>query len=91
MTISPAALGFASIAKNRNDVVTVPAGYTVTVLTKLGDPIAAGVPAYANNGSDSNFAQRAEFDRLYEQDLDLTGDIRLVFLTFRVVFKGTGY
>lgn len=41
--------------------------------------------------NDSNFAQRAEFDRLYEQDLGLIGDVRLIFLTFRVVFKGTGY
>jgi exopolysaccharide production protein ExoY len=41
--------------------------------------------------NDSNFAQRAEFDRLYEQDLSLIGDVSLIFLTFRVVFKGTGY
>ncbi len=75
VTISPAALGFASIAKNRNDVVTVPAGYTVTVLTKLGDPIAAGVPAYANNGSDSNFAQRIgdHGDALYWYGLNSAG------------------
>ncbi len=41
--------------------------------------------------NDSNFAQRAEFDRLYEQNLSLFGDVSLIFLTFRVVFKGTGY
>jgi secreted PhoX family phosphatase len=56
--VSPAALGFAAVPKNRNDVVTVPAGYSVTVMTRVGDPIAAGVPAYANNGTDGNFAQR---------------------------------
>jgi len=57
-TIQPAALGFTSVEKNRNDQVTVPAEYIVTVMTRLGDPIAAGVPAYANNGSDTNFANR---------------------------------
>ena len=58
VTVNPAALGFEAVPKNRNDMVTVPAGYTVTVMTRLGDPIAAGVSAYANNGTDSNFAQR---------------------------------
>ncbi|MCK9542395.1 MAG: PhoX family phosphatase [Novosphingobium sp.] len=58
VTISPAALGFAAVAHNKNDVVTVPEGYKVTVMTRLGDPLAAGVAAYANNGSDTNFAQR---------------------------------
>lgn len=59
VTVSPAALGFTAVAKNRNDIVTVPEGYTATVLYRVGDPLAASVPAYANNGSDTNFAQRA--------------------------------
>ena len=59
VTVNPATLAFDAVAKNLNDVVTVPAGYSVTVLYRLGDPIAAGVAAYANNGSDTNFAQRA--------------------------------
>jgi hypothetical protein len=59
VTVEPAKLDFAAVAKNLNDIVTVPAGYTVTVLYRLGDPILAGVPAYANNGTDTNFAGRA--------------------------------
>jgi len=58
VTISPAQLGFTAVAKNRDDLVTVPEGYSVTVMTRLGDPLAAGVSAYANDGSDTNFAQR---------------------------------
>jgi secreted PhoX family phosphatase len=58
VTVSPATLGFTAVPKNRNDVVTVPEGYTVAVLYALGDPIAAGVPGYANNGTDTNFAGR---------------------------------
>jgi len=75
VTVTPAVLGFAPVAKNLNDVVTVPAGYTVTVLTRLGDPIAAGVGAYANDGSDSNFAQRIgdHGDALYYYGLDAAG------------------
>jgi uncharacterized protein len=58
ITVTPATLAFTAVPKNTNDVVTVPAGYSVTVLTRLGDPIAAGVPAFANNGTDTNYAQR---------------------------------
>jgi hypothetical protein len=56
--VNAAVLGFSAVAKNLNDVVTVPAGYSVTVLTRLGDPLAAGVSAYANNGTDSDFDRR---------------------------------
>ena len=59
VTVTPATLGFTAVPKNRNDVVTVPAGYSVTVLYRLGDPIAAGVGVFANDGRDTNFAQRA--------------------------------
>jgi len=57
----PAALGFDAVAKSLADAVVVPAGYTATVLYRLGDPIAASVGVYANNGTDvaASFAQRA--------------------------------
>jgi uncharacterized protein len=57
----PSALGFTAVAKSLADTVTVPAGYTASVLYRLGDPIATGVSAYANNGTDpaASFAQRA--------------------------------
>lgn len=48
----PMKLGFNAVAKSLADVVTVPAGYTASVLYRLGDPIAAGVAAYKNDGSD---------------------------------------
>ena len=59
VTVNPAVLRFTAVPKNLNDVVTVPAGYNVTVLYRLGDPINGTVPAYANNGTDANFAERA--------------------------------
>ena len=57
----PLKLGFRPVAKNMADVVTVPEGYTASVLYRLGDPIAANVPAYKNDGTDSaaSFAHRA--------------------------------
>ena len=58
VTVSPAALGFTAVAKNQLDVVTIPAGYTATVLYRTGDPLAANVAASANNGTDTNYAQR---------------------------------
>ena len=59
VTVEPARLDFAAVPKNLNDIVTVPAGYTVSVLYRLGDPILPGASAYANNGADTNFAARA--------------------------------
>jgi uncharacterized protein len=57
----PASLGFAAVPKSLGDAVTVPSGYTASVLLRLGDPIAAGVAAYLNNGTDAaaSYAQRA--------------------------------
>ena len=59
VTVSPASLGFTAVARSLADVVSVPAGYEVTVLYRLGDPIAAGVSAYSNTGADGDFARRA--------------------------------
>ncbi len=59
VTVQPAVLGFTAVPKSLADVVSVPEGYAVTVLYRLGDPIASGVAAYANDGTDVNFAQRA--------------------------------
>ncbi len=75
VTVSPAALGFTAVAKNKNDVVTVPAGYTVQVINRTGDPIAAGVAAYKNDGTDTNFAQRIgdHGDALYWYGLSAAG------------------
>lgn len=75
VTVSPAVLGFTSIAKNRNDVVTVPEGYKVTVMTRLGDPLAAGAAAYKNDGSDTDFSNRIgdHGDALYWYGLNAVG------------------
>ena len=59
VTVAPATLDFTAVPKSLADVVTVPAGYQVTVLYRLGDPINASVGAYANDGTDTNFAARA--------------------------------
>lgn len=75
VTISPAALGFTAVAKNKNDIVTVPAGYTVSVLYRKGDPLAAGVAAYKNDGTDGDFANRAgdHHDALHWYGLSAAG------------------
>jgi secreted PhoX family phosphatase len=75
ITVNPAQFGFTAVARTTADVVTVPTGHNVTVLTRLGDPILAGVPAYANNGTDTNFAGRIgdHGDALYYYGLSATG------------------
>lgn len=76
VTVDPAKLGFSAIPKSLADVVTVPPGYSVSVLYRIGDPIAAGVPAYVGDGSDTNFAQRAgdHHDGMYYFGLSATGN-----------------
>ena len=52
-------LGFAAVAKNRADTVTIAAGYTATAIYALGDPLTAATPDYKNDGSDTDFDNRA--------------------------------
>ncbi|EGI76325.1 PhoX family protein [Hylemonella gracilis] len=52
-------LSFGTVAKHLEDRVAVPPGYTARVLYRLGDPIAAGVSAYKNDGTDDP----ASYDR----------------------------
>jgi secreted PhoX family phosphatase len=53
------ALQFNAVAKNTNDVVTVPAGYTAQVLYALGDPLTAATPDFRNDGTDTGYEDRA--------------------------------
>jgi len=78
VTVSPATLGFTAVPKLLNDIVTVPEGYSITVLYALGDPIAPGVPAFGNQGNDTNFAQRAgdHHDGMYFFGLNAAGTAR---------------
>ena len=52
-------LGFPPVAKSLADRLSVPAGYTATVLYALGDPLTAATPAFRNDGTDSDFDNRA--------------------------------
>ena len=52
-------LGFGAVAKSLEDKMTVPAGYTASVLIAVGDPIAAGVAAFRNDGTDTGYDRRA--------------------------------
>lgn len=78
VSIDPAKLDFAAVPKNLNDIVTVPAGYTATVLYRLGDPLNAATPAYANNGGEAGFSGRAgdHHDALYYYGLSDAGNGR---------------
>lgn len=52
-------LSFDAVAKSLADKVVLPAGYSASVIYALGDPLAAGVPAYQNDGSDGDYELRA--------------------------------
>jgi uncharacterized protein len=75
VTVNPAVLGFTAVAKNKRDVVTIPAGYSLQVINRTGDPIKPNVPAYKNDGTDTDFAQRIgdHHDALYWFGLNSAG------------------
>ena len=51
-------LGFTAVAKTLADTNTVPAGYTARVILACGDPLATGVSAYKNDGTDTGYDKR---------------------------------
>ena len=52
-------LDFEPVAKSIADGVQVAAGYTATVIYATGDSLDPLVPAYAGDGSETNYARRA--------------------------------
>jgi len=52
-------LGFSAVAKSTADVVSVPSGYSTSVVIALGDPLTASTPAYKNDGTDTGFENRS--------------------------------
>ena len=53
------ALGFTAVPKSLADSLSVPVGYTATVLYALGDPLTATAAAYKNDGTDTDYENRA--------------------------------
>jgi uncharacterized protein len=58
---APAAtlLGFSAVSKSLTDAVLVPAGYSASVIYALGDPLTGTTAAYKNDGTDTNYENRA--------------------------------
>ena len=54
-----AALRFTAVPKSLLDKVTIADGYTATPIYALGDPLTAATPAYLNDGTDTDFDNRA--------------------------------
>jgi uncharacterized protein len=52
-------LGFAAVNKSLADQITVPAGYTATVIYATGDSMDPAVTDYKNDGTDDNFGRRS--------------------------------
>ncbi len=47
------------MAKGLADAVVVPEGYTAQIVYALGDPLTASTPAFRNDGTDTDFGNRA--------------------------------
>ena len=71
-------LAFAAVTKNTRDEITVPPGYTATVLYATGDAIDPAVPDYLNNGTNDNFARRVgeHSDALHYYGMNVAGNGR---------------
>ena len=50
---NPLSLGFTAVPKNKNDKVTVPDGYQVSILHSLGDPLGAADAAWKGDGTET--------------------------------------
>ncbi|MFK4704152.1 secreted PhoX family phosphatase [Roseateles asaccharophilus] len=50
---APLKIGFTAVAKNKNDLVTVPEGYQVSILHALGDPLHWGDESWKDDGSET--------------------------------------
>lgn len=76
-SLAPSRLGFAAVPKSTADVVSVPPGYTVSVLWALGDSFASDDTAWAADGSETgeSYTRRAgdHHDGLYFFGLNAAG------------------
>lgn len=72
MAPSPAV---SSVPRSLDDRVRVPSGYTATVLVRTGDPVTSATPAYKNDGTDTDFANRIgdQNDGLYYFGMSAAG------------------
>lgn len=52
-------LSFTAVGKSLLDTVVVPTGYTASIIYALGDPLAASTAAYKNDGTDTDYENRA--------------------------------
>lgn len=68
-------LNFQAVNRAITDRVTVPAGYTATVIYATGDSLSSSVSDYKNDGTDGNFAQRSgdHHDGIHFFGLSATG------------------
>jgi len=71
-------LDFQPVAKSTADSISVAAGYTATVIYATGDSLDPLVPAYAGDGSETNYARRAgdHHDGINYFGLHATADVR---------------
>jgi len=69
-------LQFTPVAKSVADLVSVPAGYTASVVVALGDPLDAATPAYRNDGTDTDFDRRSGDHHDGMEFFGLSGDGR---------------
>ncbi len=58
---APVMLGFAAVAANSLDTITVPTGYRSAVFCRWGDPLFTNSPAWRGDASEDSEAQRLQF------------------------------
>jgi uncharacterized protein len=71
-------LKFTPVAKSVADVVSVPVGYTASVVVALGDPLDERTPAFRNDGTDTDFDRRSGDHHDGMEFFGLSGDGRRV-------------
>jgi secreted PhoX family phosphatase len=69
-------LAFTAVAKSVADAVSVPHGYTASVVVALGDPLDSQTPDYRNDGTDVDFESRSGDHHDGMEYFGLSGDGR---------------
>ncbi|MEN2747505.1 alkaline phosphatase PhoX [Sphingomonas sp. T9W2] len=59
VAVAPPTLGFTAVGRSLADTVVIPTGYTASVVYRLGDPLSSATPAFANDGTDTGYSNRA--------------------------------
>ena len=90
-TAAPNRFGFASVAANTNDTITVPAGYNWEMPVRWGDPLWSGVPEFDRDALTADIQAKTFGDNNDGMDLFVDGDKQILVVNNEYTNRGIMY